>query len=147
VIYLLDVNVLIALMDPIHVAHATAHSWFARSVKEGWATCPTTENGFIRIVSNPKFQNPLGSPGAVAKIVAEFRNMDGHRFWPDDVSLSDSDLVRAEHLLSHSQVTDTYLLALARRQGGQLATFDRRLVTDSVVDGHNSLHLIEAKLQ
>ena len=68
-------------------------------------------------------------------------------FWPDDVSLSDSDLVRAEHLLSHSQVTDTYLLALARRQGGQLATFDRRLVTDSVVDGHNSLHLIEAKLQ
>lgn len=137
---LLDVNVLIALIDPLHVQHERAHR-FLRSVAR-WATCPLTENGVVRIVGHPRYPNSPGSPAPVAAIVAGLREHPGHVFWTDDVSLLDSARVDASRLLDAGQVTDSYLLALAVAHGGRLATFDRRLVTDAVKDGRAALHVI-----
>jgi len=87
--YLLDVNVLIALIDPVHVLHDRAHEWFAAQGLEAWATCPLTENGVLRIVGHPRYHNSPGTPAAVAELMAVLRGLGGHEFWPDDVSLLD----------------------------------------------------------
>jgi len=140
--FLLDVNVLIALIDPAHVQHDRAHAWFAKSGKKAWATCPLTENGVIRIVGHSRYPNSPGTPAAVAELMSGFLGLPGHEFWPDDLTLFEVRRVRADRLLDSAQVTDTYLLALAAAHGGRLATFDRNLVTDAVVNGSQSLLLI-----
>jgi toxin-antitoxin system PIN domain toxin len=144
VTWLLDVNVLIALIDPTHVGHEAAHRWFQGTSGAAWATCPLTENGVIRIVGHPKYPNSAGSPAAVAPIVAELRALPGHVFWGDDLSLVASDLVDPALIMTPAQVTDTYLLALAVSKGGRLVTFDRRLSTKAVRDGRTALQLIDA---
>lgn len=70
-----DVNVLIALFDPAHVHHESAHLWFTTARGAGWAACPITENGFIRVVSNPAYPT-------VAPSVSEFCRDEHHRFLP-----------------------------------------------------------------
>lgn len=139
--YLLDVNILIALIDPAHVAHETAHEWFADEGHKGWATCPITENGVIRILGNPRYPNSPGSPAAAA-IVRQLRAHPGHEFWPDTFSLLDPAHVDADQLLSASQFTDSYLLGLAIAQGELLATLDRRLSINAVKGGQSALQLI-----
>ena len=141
--FLLDVNVLIALIDPAHVQHDAAHEWFDKSGKKAWATCPLTENGVLRIVGHARYPNSPGTPAAVAELMAMFLAHPGHEFWPDNVTLLDRQSVDAARLLESAQVTDSYLLALAASQGGKLATFDRKLVTDAVVNGSQSVHLIK----
>jgi toxin-antitoxin system PIN domain toxin len=140
--YLLDVNVLIALLDPGHVQHEAGHAWFGHVGHAAWATCPLTENGVLRIIGNPRYPNTLETPAAVAPLVAQLRAHPCHEFWADDVSLLDAQHVDASRILATDQVTDTYLLALARAHGGTLATFDRRLVADAVPDGSRHLELI-----
>lgn len=144
--WLLDVNVLIALIDPTHVAHEAAHRWFQGTNGEAWATCPLTENGVIRIVGHPKYPNSAGSPAAVAPIVAGLRALPGHVFWGDELSLVASDLVDPALIMTPGQVTDTYLLALAVSKGGYLVTFDRRLSTKAVRGGRAGLHVIDAAM-
>jgi hypothetical protein len=140
--FLLDVNVLIALVDPSHVAHDAAHAWFEAVGCQSWATCPLTENGVIRIVSNPKYPNSAGTPDAAAAIVRTLRALPGHVFWADDISLVDAAHIDTSKLATSAQVTDTYLLALAATRGGQLATFDRRLATAAVKAGKSALCII-----
>jgi toxin-antitoxin system PIN domain toxin len=140
--FLLDVNVLIALIDPAHIDHDAAHRWFEDRGQAAWATCPLTENGVIRIVGHPKYPGAPGSPASVAGIVAHLRTLAGHVFWPDDISLAGEACIDAAQILTSGQVTDTYLLALAVVHGGQLATFDRRLTAKPVKGGKAALHLI-----
>ncbi len=140
--FLLDVNVLVALIDPAHVQHDRAHDWFAATGRQAWATCPLTENGVLRVVGHARYPNSPGTPAAVAELIAILRALGGHEFWPDDVSLFNAQLVDTARLLDSGQVTDTYLLALARAHGGKLATFDRHLVTDAVTGGALALELI-----
>lgn len=140
--YLLDVNVLIALIDPGHVQHDLAHDWFARDGISAWATCPITENGALRIIGHASYPNSPGSPAAVAPLLRTMRSLDGHIFWSDDISLLDEGKVDTTRLLNSAQTTDSYLLALAQARGGQLATFDRRLVVTAVHGGAGSLCLI-----
>jgi hypothetical protein len=142
VTFLLDVNVLIALIDPTHVSHGDAHRWFAQAGSARWATCPLTENGVIRIVGSPRYPNTPGSPAVVATVLGRLRALPGHVFWPDDISLLDGRHVDAAHVLAAGQVTDTYLLALAVAHGGQLASLDRRLSVTAVHGGKGALHLI-----
>jgi toxin-antitoxin system PIN domain toxin len=137
--FLLDVNVLIALIDPSHIQHDAAHRWFNAHGRRGWATCPFTENGVLRIVGHPRYPNSPGTPSAVSDLMVKLRNHRGHAFWPDDLSLFDAKRAR---LLDSSQVSDTYLLALAKAHRGHLATFDRRLVPDAVIGGSQALTLI-----
>jgi len=143
VTYLLDVNVLIALIDHDHTAHDAAHGWFERVGRSSWATCPLTENGVLRIVGHPRYPNSPGAPAIVADILKVLRTMEGHVFWPDDISLVGNEGVDYGNILTSGQVTDTYLLALAKSKGGLLATLDRRLSTEAVRDGLAALHLIE----
>ncbi len=140
--YLLDVNVLIALIDPTHVDHDDAHQWFKQVGNRSWATCPLTENGVVRIVSHPKYPNTPGSPAVVAPLIAQLRRMPGHVFWPDDISLLDDQHIEPEKLLSAGQVTDTYLLTLAVVHNGKLASLDRRLSVSAVRHGHDAQTLI-----
>ena len=140
--FLLDVNVLIALIDPAHVQHDDAHAWFSRVGKRNFATCPITENGLLRIAGHPKYPNSPGPPSSVAMLLAAFRGLPGHHFWPDSISIADNAHVDLQLLSSHSRVTDSYLLALAQAHGGRLATMDRRLAPDAVPNGTASLELI-----
>jgi toxin-antitoxin system PIN domain toxin len=138
VIGLLDVNVLIALVDSNHVHHEAAHGWFATG-RGRWATCPITENGLVRIISNPKYANGVTSPAVALALLARLKLVGGHVFWPDDISLTETDAFRQDHLLASHQVTDIYLLGLAARRGGRLITFDRRLSVAAVPDGEAAL--------
>jgi toxin-antitoxin system PIN domain toxin len=142
VTFLLDVNVLIALIDPAHISHNTAHHWFESVGKASWATCPITENGVIRIVGHASYPNTPGSTADVAAIMAKMCELPGHVFWPDSLSLTDAAQVDASQVLTSAQVTDTYLLALARANDGKLATFDRRLSIKAVKGGKEILHII-----
>ena len=120
---LLDVNVLIALLDSDHASHDSAISWFSKHAREGWASCPITQNGCIRIMSNPAYPNPLPVQ-AVIEHLAEACRQDIHEFWPDEVSLLDSDVVDSTRIHAPRQLTDIYLLALAVQHEGRLVTFD-----------------------
>ena len=141
-VFLLDVNVLIALLDSMHTQQARAHAWFADTVTV-WASCALTQNGFLRIVSHPRYTNPSASPGEAVPVLAEFCARPDHRFWSDDVSLLDAAAVDAGRLLSTGQVADGYLLALAVKHGARLATFDKRLVTSAVHGGEAARCVIE----
>ena len=140
--YLLDVNVLLALIDPDHVWHSVAHVWFAAESDRAWATCPLTENGVLRIAGNSRYPNSPGSPAEVANLMERLRRVPGHNFWPDDVSLLDKQHVDTSRLTDVKQITDTYLLALASSRNGKLATFDRRMVTSAVKGGEHALRVI-----
>lgn len=139
---LLDVNVLVALVDPGHVQHEQAHDWFGRVGRKAFATCPLTENGLLRIVGNPKYPNSPGSPALVVQSLVALRALPGHHFWSDRISIADAAQVDTSRLSSHTQVTDSYLLALAKAHGGRLASFDRRLVVDAVPEGAKALLLL-----
>lgn len=143
---LLDVNVLIALVDPRHVFHQAANEWFQSEAKASWATCPITENGLVRIVGSSRYRNPIGPPSEIVGILTLLRETPGHVFWPDSVSLGDAALIDATLLGSADQITDTYLLALAVANGGRLATFDRRLSPRAVIGGQAALRVITPTL-
>ena len=140
--FLLDVNVLIALLDPAHVHHGDAHDWFSATGQNAWATCPLTENSVLRILGDQRYPNSPGNPVAVAELLDEFFSLPGHVFWPDDISILDRRHLDPSRLLTSQQVNDTYLLALAQAHAGQLATLDRRLITDAVKSGPQALQLI-----
>ena len=140
--HLLDVNVLIALVDPAHVQHDAVHDWFGQVGHKGFATCPITENVLLRIVGHPRYPNSPGPPSAVAESLSAIRALPGHAFWPDSISLVQSELVDPGLLSSHGRVTDSYLLALAKANRGRLATMDQRLAAEAVADGNSALTLI-----
>ena len=127
---LLDVNVLIALFDATHVHHEAAHDWFADNRADGWATCAITENGFVRVLSNPKSGVTERTP-AILESLKAFCGSGHHLYWSDHVSLRDAlfDLSAAR---GHRQLTDIYLLGLATKMGGLLATFDRTIPVKAV---------------
>jgi toxin-antitoxin system PIN domain toxin len=139
---LLDVNVLLALLDADHVFHDRAHSWFEAEAADGWASCPITENGAIRILAQPRYPKGPGTAAAAAELLRVAMSLPGHIFWPDDISLLSSAHVDAAAIGTAAQVTDTYLLALAIHRGGTLATFDRRLSPAAVAGGTRALRLI-----
>ncbi len=130
---LLDVNVLVALFDPDHVHHEAAHAWFAASRRAGWATCPVTEAGLVRILSNVAYAGVAETPASIVARLSAFCATGQHEFWPDEVSLRDRRLFAWTPSATHRQVTDVYLLGLGRHKGGRLATFDRSIPVDAVV--------------
>jgi hypothetical protein len=130
---LLDVNVLIALFDPDHVHHRIARAWWAENAAEGWASCPLTENGVIRIMAGPAYATRLGlGPADMVDLLATFAGGTDHEFWPDGLSLRIESVFPRNRLLTSAQITDTYLLALAVNRGGRLVTFDRGITLQAV---------------
>jgi toxin-antitoxin system PIN domain toxin len=128
---LLDVNVLIALLDGCHIHHDLVTDWLGRHIEAGWASCPITQNGCIRIFSQPSYPNTV--PAAqVAGRLAEATQHPSHVFWPDSTSLLHPGCLVWEKVLSSRHVTDVYLLALAVRQGGKFVTLDRGIPLGAV---------------
>jgi uncharacterized protein len=123
---LLDVNVLIALLDSDHTSHGAAMGWFAEHAHEGWASCPITQNGCIRIMSNAGYPNPLPLHAVMAHL-ADACAEDVHEFWVDELSLLDPELIDATRILGPRQLTDIYLLALAVERQGRFVTFDGKI--------------------
>lgn len=137
---LLDTNVLIALFDTRHVHHKAAHEWMNRNRSLGWATCPITQNGCIRVVSQPQYPGRL----PVSEIVRRLRAVtaaDEHTFWPDSISLCDIAHFEPERILTPKTLTDIYLLGLARANNGRLVTFDRSIPL-AAVPGAQARHLV-----
>jgi len=123
---LFDVNVLIAILDGEHVHHQRAQEWWAANRSAGWATCPLTENGFARIVSQSGYKNRVTTTFAIDLLAQQGLEAD-HAFWPDDISLCDHTLFDPNCILGPNQITDVYLLALAVKNSGRLATLDRNV--------------------
>ncbi len=134
---LLDVNVLIALHDPQHIHHQRAASWFAENADLGWASCPLTQNGCLRIMSLPGYTNPQPLSALVA-MLKQSTNTAFHQFWSDDLSLLDGDRFHHSHMHSPRQLTDIYLLGLAVRNKGRLVTFDIRIPLSTVRGAHEN---------
>jgi toxin-antitoxin system PIN domain toxin len=125
--YLLDTNLLIALLWPAHEWHDRAVKWFIHHRDKGWATCPFTEAGFVRIVSNPAFSRDAVQPCEAVQVLCANTAAKDHQFWPDASPLAETVAFAGGRLLGHQQVTDAYLLGLALRHGGRLATLDQRI--------------------
>jgi toxin-antitoxin system PIN domain toxin len=132
-IALLDVNVLLALFNPRHTHHEAAHDWFADHGSLGWATCAITQNGVIRILSNPASGAGTFRPVEVIDLLRQFCSAKGHVFWPDAVSLTDDSLFNPSMMRGYRQVSDIYLLGLAKKMGGCLVTFDGGIPLGAVV--------------
>jgi toxin-antitoxin system PIN domain toxin len=139
-VFLLDVNLLLALTDPAHLHHQAAHRWFAATGSQAWATCPITENGFVRIASHPRYPNRPGDVPAVLAILRRFCANERHHFWTEDISIRD--LIRPNAIVTHAQITDIFLLGLAVQRGGKLATLDQHIPTAPVEKGREALELI-----
>jgi uncharacterized protein len=120
---LLDVNVLIALLDSDHTSHGVAMNWFAQHAREGWASCPITQNGCVRIMSNQSYPNALPVQ-AVMQRLADACEADVHEFWSDEISLLNPDVVDSTRIHGPRQLTDIYLLALAVENEARFVTFD-----------------------
>lgn len=139
-VYLLDVNVLIALLNPTHSVALPASQWFGGIRDDGWATCPIVENGLIRILSSPSFPDLSPNPVDHARTLGKLCSAGQHHFWSDDISLRD---VLADNTsMTAAQITDLYLLALAIAHGGKLATFDRRIPAHLLPSGVDALEVI-----
>lgn len=138
---LLDVNVLIALLDSDHALHDRATAWFAEHGAQGWASCPLTQNGCIRIMSHPNYPNAPSLQTVMARLAAATAE-PVHEFWPDDVSLLEGRVADATRIHGPRQITDVYLLALAVRHGGRLVTFDGSIAREAV-RGAGRQHLLQ----
>lgn len=123
---LLDVNVLLALLDGDHVQHVTTRDWFRAEVAAGWASCGVTQNGFVRIISQPRYPSPVPAAQAIARLAAASAGPH-HQFVSSSVSILDSRLVDPSRILSSRQITDVYLLALAVANDLRLVTFDQTI--------------------
>ena len=142
-IALLDLNVLIALVDPQYAQYEPSHRWFQVHGGHGWATCPLTQNALLRILRNPRYPNSPGGPLVVMPLLQELLAHPTHVFWPDALSWEAAGVFEAEALLHHGQITDTYLLGLAIHHQGRLVSFDKRLSPRAVRGGEEALHLID----
>jgi len=138
---LLDVNLVIALLDADHVFHERAHRWWAANARQGWASCPLTENGVVRVMSNSSYSAAARfAPAQLISRLRGFADQTDHEFWPDGLSLRDATVFDESRLHSSRLITDQYLLALAARHRGRLATFDQGIPL-SAVQGATSAHL------
>jgi len=132
---LLDVNVLIALLDADHSLHSSATDWFTRQAHNGWASCPITQNGCVRIMSHPSYPNPMPVHAIIERLAAAI-STELHEFWPDSISLLDEEIFNPMRIHGPRQLTDLYLLALAVRHGGRFATFDHAITWEAIRGGN-----------
>lgn len=137
---LLDINVLIALLDRAHVHHRPARVWFEAHIGHGWASCPITQNGCVRIMSQPAYPQPISPAQAIARLRAATATQH-HAFWADEVSVLDPGRIHAERVHGPRQLTDLYLLAMAVQHQGRFVSFDAGIALGAV-PGARPEHLV-----
>ena len=128
---LLDINVLLALLDRDHVLHERGRHWFEQDVHQGWASCAVTQNGFIRILSQPTYPSPVSTRKAT-QLLAAATSAGRHEYWRSEVSILDETIFDHSRIHGPRQLTDVYLLALAAHHGGRLVTFDQTIALSAV---------------
>ena len=130
---LLDINLLIALLDADHVFHERAHVWWAANAENGWASCPLTENGVVRIMCHRGYSQRIHLvPSELIRLLVSFATKTDHEFWPAELSLRDKSHFAAERIHGSRQVTDIYLLGLATSHDARLVTFDESIPLSAV---------------
>jgi len=139
---LLDVNVLIALTWPNHVHHDAAKSWFTEVRTNGWATCPLTEAGFVRVSCNPSAVKQATTPADAIRLLEKLGELESHSFWPMDRSIADLPPGILRRIQGYRQISDAVLLALAIQHGGQLATFDSGFSSLLAREELSAVHII-----
>ena len=137
---LFDVNALLAVFDRDHLHHSRVRMWWSTNKKNGWATCPLTQNGFIRVMSQPGYPKPRPLADAIEVLRLGVTRPE-HEFWVDNLSIVDPNTIDETQLLGPRQITDVYLLALATRHGGRLVTFDKAIPI-TAVKGAKTDHLV-----
>lgn len=138
---LFDVNMLLALSDVRHPLHGRAHAWRRNELgQDGFATCPLTQNGFVRIATQKSYPQALAM-GEALSVLRRLTARPDHEFWPDDVSILDETVIDHTRLLGPRQITDVYLLALAVKHGGRLVTLDTGILPVAV-KGARRAHLV-----
>lgn len=140
--FLPDVNTLLALLDPLHLHHEAAHRWYAELSPLRLVLCPHVINGVLRVASQPRYLNPLGTCAQVRKILQRFVKQVNPAFCRHDTSLLDDHILLHPGELTPSRVADLYLLALAVANGAKFATFDTRIPADAVAGGREALERI-----
>jgi len=126
-VHLLDVSVLVALGDAAHEFHDEASAWFNTVRADGWATCPLTENGLVRILGHSSYPGGPGSPARARPLLQALLRTPGHVFWADEISICDATAFPSLARTTAASLTDLYLLALALHHGANFATFNRRI--------------------
>jgi toxin-antitoxin system PIN domain toxin len=139
-ISLLDVNVLIALMDEQHIHHSRVMQWVSRSKDLRFATCAITQMGFVRVISQPTYVNPISLSQAFESI-SRLARSTRHVWWSLDQQLQDKTVFDHSRIHGHRQLTDLMLLALAVQNEGRLVTLDAKLPLAAVV-GARPQHLL-----
>ena len=137
---LLDINVLIALHDRDHIHHERAALWLEANIEEGWASCPLTQNGCLRIMSQPGYSSPQPL-GTLMDMLKRSTSTAFHQLWSNDISLLDDSRFQHPHIHGPQQLTDIYLLGLAIRNHGRLVSFDQRIALNTVY-GAQAEHLV-----
>ncbi len=137
---LLDINVLLALLDLDHIQHQQARRWFENEIRHGWASCAITQNGFMRVRSQPGYPGAV-SPREAARRLADAAETEHHEYWRCELSLLDATAVDHARIHGPRQITDVYLLALAVRHGGRFVTFDRT-ISPRAVHNASDEHLV-----
>lgn len=137
---LLDINVLLALFDSDHVDHARTREWLEAEIRHGWASCAITQNGFTRVISQPRYPSPIPVTQAIMRLANATRGKH-HEFWSCQLSLLDQRVIDPTRIHGPRQVTDVYLLALALRNGGRFVTFDRAIPLEAIA-GANAANLV-----
>jgi hypothetical protein len=137
-ICLLDINVLVALLWTNHEQHQAARDWYKSHQRAGWATCPLTQAGFVRISSNPRIFPDAPLPAKAVEILKANLNNPAHHFWKDEIPLARAVTSFADRFTGHQQTTDAYLFGLAIHKRGVLATFDTSI---AALVAEDSIHL------
>ncbi len=140
-------NVLVALAWPNHVHHGLAHRWFRKHQRDGWATCPLTESGFVRVSSNRRVIPGASTPAEAIALLRRMRRLEGHVFWADDVSPAGPAAKPFARVAGYRQVTDAHLLALALRRGGALVTLDQGLAELAGQEERGAVEVIRFKVR
>ena len=141
--WLLDINVLIARQDADHQHHESVARWMHAQSGSGWATCPITENGFVRILGQPTYPGWPGTPQLSATALRQLiETIPGHEFLPDEVSILDPGLAASFKDVAAREVTDLYLLALAVHHGVRFATMDARINASLISGGAKAYYVI-----
>lgn len=138
--HLLDVNILIALSDPAHIHHQRVRCWFLSGERDAWATCPLTENGFVRILGHMGYSEFAGGTEGARAALCVITGSPGHQFWSDDLSLTDAKVFST--LASAKQLTDQYLLALAVAHDAMFATLDERIDPSFIAGGAEAYFIV-----
>ena len=140
-ISLLDVNVLISLLDSNHEHHSIVLDWWNGN-EDGWASCPITQNRYLRIVTQEKYKNRISIETTIQKL-ERATSTSKHKFLPDDISLLQTELFEYQHIQGHKQMADIYLLALSIQHGAQFVTLDTSIATNPVKKAaEDSLYVI-----